>query len=51
MTRQPLLGGKRRLLGATYNHRRFIWHYARSRRRWPTLEEWRFIVLGRWSGF
>jgi hypothetical protein len=33
---------------ATIPARRYVWRYIRLDRRWPTLEEWRFLILGRW---
>jgi hypothetical protein len=25
-----------------------VWRYIRLDGRWPTREEWRFLILGRW---
>lgn len=36
---------------ATPASRRYIWRRAREDDRWPTLSEWRFIIIGRWAGF
>jgi hypothetical protein len=33
------------------SHRRYIWREARRQDRWPTRDEWRFIIVGRWAGF
>lgn len=36
--------------GAKFSHRRYIWRTARETAN-PSREQWRYILLGRWSGF
>ncbi len=48
---QTTLVEDRRLFGASLAHRRMIWNRARRVGLWPTRDEWRFIILGRWKGF
>lgn len=40
-----------RLRFATLEARRYVWGYVRAAGRWPTRDEWHYILIGRWRGF